>query len=150
MILDFDTDAVEPQKAFEALPAGQYLVEIDSVDVKDTKDGSGNYLKLGLRVLEGDAKGRMVFDQINLRNKNEKAKEIGRRVLAGLLECVGLVAERDMSRLVGRQAVARVVVENHEKYGAQNKVRGYKASDDFKPTATTTQPKARAWMKEGK
>jgi hypothetical protein len=65
----FDASTVEPNKPFEPLPPGRYVVQIVNSEMRPTKDGMGQYLWLELDVLEGAHAGRKLFDRLNLVNK---------------------------------------------------------------------------------
>ena len=124
--LDFATDAVEPQKAFEPLPPGRYRVGVRKVSIKPTKAGNGKRLNVELCVLDGDCKGRVVFHGINIQHSTPQAQEIGRRELAGLLLAAGMPGARDMAQLVGVEVVASLKVRPaRDGYEASNEVRGY-------------------------
>ena len=62
---DFST---EDRPAYEPLPEGYYnVIAIDS-EIRDTKAGTGNYLQFKFEVLDGQHKGRYIWDRFNLRN----------------------------------------------------------------------------------
>ena len=50
----FDAREVEPQAAFEPIPADKYLVVISASEMKTTKAGDGSYLELTFQIIEGD------------------------------------------------------------------------------------------------
>jgi len=84
----FDLSNVSEQKN-ETLPAGKYLCSVTEAEMKDTKDGTGAYIRAELTVMEGDAKNRKVFTNFNVKNKNPKAVEIGLSQLKSLLVNAG-------------------------------------------------------------
>jgi hypothetical protein len=116
----FDPSAVEPQEDFKVLPAGKYKVLVEESEIKGTKAGTGKYLKLKLKVLDGEAKGRVMFDQVNIDNPNQQCVEIGWRCLSALCRAVGITALSDSAQLVNKVALACVKVK-----GDQNEVRTY-------------------------
>jgi len=141
MILDYDPNEYETKGAFAAIPAGAYECMVQSVEMKQTKDKTGSYLKVTLVVTDGDYKGRLLFDNLNVRNKSEQAQKIGREALNGLLAAAEIPGERDMSVLVQRTVTAKVTVEKSEAYGEQNKVKGYLApSSGVKTTTAAAAP----------
>lgn len=126
LIMDFDTAAVEPQRAFEPLPAGKYPVAVRKVSVKPTKDGTGKRANFELVVLDGEHKGRVVFHGINVINKNEQAQIIGRGEIAGLLAALGISGEKDLAKTIGGEAIATLKVRPAANgYDASNEVKGY-------------------------
>jgi len=64
-----------------ALPAGNYLAHIVKSEMKATKAGTGHYLSLHFKVLEGECAGRMIFANLNLDNPNSTAVEIATKEL---------------------------------------------------------------------
>ena len=75
----FDATSVEPNKPFELLPPGRYVVQIVNSEMRPTKDGMGQLLWLELDVLEGACAGRKLFDRLNLVNANPTTVEIAQR-----------------------------------------------------------------------
>jgi hypothetical protein len=69
----FDATGVEPNAPLEALPPGDYRVQILQSEMRVTKAGTGQLLWLDMEVLEGPLKGRHVYDQLNLINPNPTA-----------------------------------------------------------------------------
>ena len=63
---------------FEPLPAGWYEVEIPAAEVRETKDGTGSYIRVRYNVIAFGYEGRVVFGNLNVRNRSAKAEEIGR------------------------------------------------------------------------
>ena len=132
----FDTNSVPPQDDFEVLPPGKYPVMIDKVEVRQTKAGTGYYISLTLTVLDGTAKNRKLFDNINIANPSDKCVEIGLRQLAALGKAVGLQAITDTSELLNRYCLAHVKVKDNA-----NDIRTYSAFDQqFLDTSIATQP----------
>jgi hypothetical protein len=72
----FDATSVEPTTAQELLPAGKYRAQIVESEMRVTKNGMGQFLWLMLDILEGEQKGRKIFDQLNLVNPNPTTVEI--------------------------------------------------------------------------
>ena len=97
--LDFDANTVEPKQSFDPIPAGKYLVGITESEMKRTKAGDGEYLKLTIQVLEGEHKGRLLWVQLNLRNKNPKTVEIALAELSAICRAVNTMMPRDSVEL---------------------------------------------------
>lgn len=73
------------------LPGGIYRLEVADADVKDTKAGTGKLIAGAIEVLEPDShKGRKFFFNINIRNPNPVAQNIGQEELAKLLRALGV------------------------------------------------------------
>lgn len=129
----FDPTSVEPQKAFEPLPRGDYSVMVVNTSVEKTKAGDGSMLAVELEVQAGPHARRKVFDRITLDNPSVQAVEIGQRQLSGLCHATGwLKPLRDSDALHGRTCVAKVGIEvdKNGKYADKNKVVAYTSSTD--------------------
>jgi len=63
--------------SMDCLPAGKYRVMITSVEDKETKTGTGRYLRLKMQVVDGQYTNWNTSDMINYQNDNPKAEEIG-------------------------------------------------------------------------
>ena len=79
----FDANTVQPQESFDVLPAGFYPVMITESEMKGTSTG-GQMLVLTLEVIEGQFKGRKVWERLNLVNNNEQAVQIAQRSLSAI------------------------------------------------------------------
>jgi hypothetical protein len=137
----FDANNVEPQEDFTPVPAGEYPVIINDSEMKGTSTG-GQMLVLTLQIVDGQYKGRLVWDRLNLVNKNPKAVEIAQRPLSAICRAVGIMAVQDSAQLHNKPMIARVTyVEAQGQYGAKNEVKAYKAmSGTENVTALQTKP----------
>jgi hypothetical protein len=125
--LDFATDEVEVQATYELLPEGSYPVNLTKVEMKPTKAGNGKRLVVSCKVTDGQHKGRSLMTGLNVKNANPVAEEIGRKQLRVLLQSVNLDGERDMSRLIGKECVALVVIRDGTGgYGPSNDIKAFK------------------------
>jgi hypothetical protein len=130
----FDASGVEPNAPLEALPPGDYKVQILQSEMRVTKAGTGQILWLDMEVREGPLKGRHVYDQLNLINPNPTAEEIAQRTLSAICHAVGKLQVADSEELHFLPLLVRVAV----KPNGYNEVKGYK------PVAKATQPAAPA------
>lgn len=112
---------------FEPLPAGDYNVQVSESTLNDTKAGTGQYIKLRLDITGPTHQGRVLFANINIRNPNPKAEEIGRQQLGSILRAIGLASLTDTDQLVGGQMNVKVTVKNDPTYGPGNEVKAFKA-----------------------
>ena len=132
---DFDAGSV-PIPSYEPIPPGWYAAEIDKAEVRDTKAGTGKYLKLELVILDEAHEGRRVFTQINLSNPNAQAVEIGQRQLANLAHACGITALRDSAELLQKQIDIKLKVKKDEGREPDNVVVGYRPLSDAAPAAS--------------
>lgn len=66
----------EQMNNYAPIPAGDYLMKIVKSDFKATKNNDGHYLSLEFEVVSGKMKGRKLFRNLNLINRNETAVRI--------------------------------------------------------------------------
>jgi len=136
----FNAGEVEPNTPFEPLPAGKYLAIITDSEMKATKSGDGRFLELVFEVIEGDCKGRKVWDRLNLENPNALAVKIARGQLSAICRAVGVMTPRDSVELHNLPLVVTVKVKRREDTGdLVNEVSGY-----AKKEAATGQPQQAA------
>ena len=112
---------------YSPLPAGWYKVRITEADIKETKAGTGNYIKVRYDVLDGTHAGRVVFGNLNLRNPNPKAEEIGRQQLSRLMLAMGLTQVTDTDQLIGGELSIKLAIQKSDQYGDSNDVKDWKA-----------------------
>jgi hypothetical protein len=129
MQFDFNpSDVPATEKSFEVLPAGWYTASITGAEVKATKSGTGQYLRVEYTISGPSGAGRKVWSNYNVRNENPKAESIGREQLAELCRCVGLARVNDTDQLLGANVSVKLKVrEASNGYEAQNEVQGHKS-----------------------
>lgn len=141
---------------FSPIPVGDYHVKVVQSDLTNTKAGTGQYIKLRLDVMGPSHQGRVLFTNINIRNPNPKAEEIGRQQLGSILRAIGLASLTDTDQLVGGELSVKVIIKQDEQYGAQNEIKGFKSvSGSVPPMSSPQQPAAQQsaaatppWMKK--
>ena len=110
---------------FQPIPAGKYSVYIEDISINETRAGTGQYLRLKLRVADGQPyANRIIWTYINFQNTNPVAERIGQQRLNQLLLSCGLHVIQDTDELLNRVVLAQVIVRE-----ASN---GYEASNDVK------------------
>jgi hypothetical protein len=112
---------------FEPLPAGWYTVTISEAELKSTKAGNGQYIKLRYDVTGPTHQGRVVFGNLNIKNPNAKAEEIGRQQLGDIMRAIGLAKVTDTDQLIGGNLSIKLDVKQDAQYGASNEVKGFKS-----------------------
>lgn len=121
----FDSNSVEPQGDFEVMPPGKYPVLIEAAEVKQTKAGTGVYLKLTFSVLDGKYKNCKLFENINIQNPNQQCVEIGLRTLAALGLAISVANISDTSQLLNKTCLASVKVAKDQAGNEQNQIRTF-------------------------
>ena len=114
----FNAQEVEPSRRFDPIPAGQYLAVIAESELKKTKEGTGQYLELKLRIVEGPFTDRLLWDRLNLTNSNPIAENYAKAALSAICRAVDVMAPNDSAELHNRIHVSRVPVDRTE-YGQQ-------------------------------
>jgi hypothetical protein len=129
MQFDFNpSDVPATEKSFEVLAPGWYTASITGAEVKQTKSGTGQYLRVEYTISGPSGAGRKVWSNYNVRNENPKAESIGREQLAELCRCVGLARVNDTDQLLGANVSVKLKVrEASGGYEAQNEVQGHKS-----------------------
>jgi hypothetical protein len=130
---------------FEPLPAGWYTATISQSELKATKAGNGQYIKLRYDITGPTHQGRVVFGNLNIKNPNPKAEEIGRQQLGDIMRAIGLAKVTDTDQLIGGQIAIKLEVKQDEQYGASNEVKGFKSvSGSVAPAAASIPAKTAA------
>ena len=124
--LDFNANDVEPATEYQPLPAGKYLTEITASELKQTKSGNGNYLELEFTVLDGDCRGRKVWDRLCLTHTNDLTQKIARGKLSAVCRAVGVMQPRDSVELHNLPLVVTVKCKTRKDTGEiTNEIKGY-------------------------
>lgn len=120
---------------YDPLPAGWYNAHITAAELKPTKDGSGQYIKVRYDITGPSHQGRVVFGNLNIKNASAKAEEIGRQQLGEIMRAIGLAKVTDTDQLIGGILSIKLDVRAAtEQYAAQNDVKGFKAITGSAPT----------------
>lgn len=121
---------------FSPIPDGSYNAAIKSAELTPTKDGTGQFIKLRLDILGPTHSGRVIFSNLNIKNKSSAAENIGRQQLASIMKAIGLATVTDTDQLIGAQLSIKVGTRPaSEQYAAQNEVKSYSAiSGSFTPS----------------
>lgn len=120
---------------YEPLPAGWYTATITQAELKQTKNGSGEYIKLRYDITGPSHQGRVVFGNLNIKNASARAEEIGRQHLGELMRSIGLAKVTDTDQLIGGSLQIKIDIRAAtEQYAAQNEVKGFKAITGSAPT----------------
>jgi hypothetical protein len=132
----FEADAMPvSDKSYEPLPAGWYTASITAAELKNTKAGTGQYIAIRYDIIGPSHQGRIVFGNLNIRNPNPKAEEIGRQQLGEVMRAIGIAKVADTDELIGGQLSIKVDIRSSEQYGDQNEVKGFKAIAGSTPPA---------------
>ena len=95
----FDANKVQPSVALEVLPSAFYPVTITESENKETSKKDGSFLALTMTVIDGQYKGRKIFDNLNLVNKNAQAVQIAQETLSAICHATGVMVVQDSNQL---------------------------------------------------
>lgn len=148
-ILDFNAADVEPaDNDFTPLPVGDYKMAVTNTEIKETKSNAQNkYLSVTLEVLEGNYKGRLVFENLNLWRAGTSEKDritvkIAQQKLSGICRAVGNLKIKDTSELHNKPIIATLKIRPASgDYGERNEVAKYRSINggNTLPTSTPAQ-----------
>lgn len=125
---DFSND----KETGAGIEAGKYVAKVEEATLNTTKSGDGEYIKVKFR-LEG---GQIVYHNFNIKNKNDKATEIGRGQMKAFMRVAGKADPNKLKspeELVGLSATISIKMDDKgDGYGAQPRI-----------TSFTSAPKAK-------
>ena len=124
----FNAHDVEPNTAFEPIPAGKYLAAIIASETKQTKSGGGSYLELTFSILDGEYKGRQLWSRLNLSNPNATAVKIARGDLSAICRAINVMQPKDSVDLHNLPLVINVKLKKRtDNDELTNEIKGYEA-----------------------
>lgn len=140
--IDFNAEEFyeEPRGGdFQPVPAGNYQAQIIQDEEKVSKNGD-RYVQLTVQIAEGQFKGRLLWDSLNLWHSNEKPRSIARATFASICKAVGVKSPRDTSAILNKTLVIGVGIRHNDYKGKEeNHIKVYLPTTN-QPTATTPAP----------
>jgi len=123
----FDPNAHEPSKDFGVLPPGKYTCLVENAELKDTRAGTGKFVKVTLKVLEvGPHENRKLFDNINVFNPSENCQSMGIAQLSALGRAAECFPLGDTNDIIDKVVTAVVNVKKRNDTGEdQNNIQTY-------------------------
>lgn len=83
----------EQQNNYEPIPPGEYSVQMESVEEKQTASGEGVMWNLKMKIVSDKYKGRTFFLSYNVENKNNQTQEIARREIGNIARLIGVSSD---------------------------------------------------------
>lgn len=112
------------------LPNGDYVMVIDSSQIKATKAKTGHYLALTFKVLSpASHKGKVVFENLNLDNPNPIAVEIAEKTLNTICQACNKPGVEDSDELHGIPMLISIVEDDSNPQYPGNKITAYNEVD---------------------
>ena len=133
--LNFDANNVPPTSPFDPIPNNSYRAHATESEVKPTASGTGKYLQITWEVLDGEFKGRKVWQRLNIVNANAQAQEIAQRELSAICHATGVLKLTNSAQLHHIPVMLKVVVKKDGDRDPQNEVKKVSSVDGAK-TAT--------------
>lgn len=133
----FRTDDHGEMNDFSAVPSGDYIAKVVKSEMKDAsakaKDPNGKYLSLHFEIMSpAKFKGKKLFSNLNLINKNPQAVEIANNELATICRAVGKATIADSAELHGiplKLKVAQVNDNRGADFPLKNDIKMYSPAD---------------------
>jgi hypothetical protein len=135
--INFDASTVAPQTGFEPVPNGTYRAMIVESEVKPTKDSNGQYLQLTWQILEGECKGRKIWDRLNIQNPSSEAQRIGQAQLSAVCHATGVLKLTTSQQLHNIPCDVKTVVKESKGYEPKNEIKSYKSVPGSSAPAAT-------------
>ena len=118
----------QSESNYDLIPPGWYTAKITKAEVKATKNGTGQYIAVRYDIVGPSHQGRVVFGNLNIKNANPAAENIGREQLGQIMRAIGLARVTDSDQLVGGDLQIKVAIrEAKDGYEASNDIKGFKA-----------------------
>lgn len=111
------------KKSFEPLNEGDYLVSMNRIEEKTTRNG-GTMLSVSFKVEEGESKNRLIFDSFMVSGSSKKALEISKERISKYLKAIGINGGLEgigndyskLSNFTGTPFIAHVKVKEGDTY----------------------------------
>lgn len=131
MVLNFDASKIEISSGFELIPNGDYKALIIDTEWKENKAKTGGYLNLKVEIIDGQYKGRVFFEMLNLQNANPKAVEIAEQTLAKICLAINKPNVKDSSEILNIPLMVKMgSTPAQNGYEAQNKIKNFSAMNN--------------------
>lgn len=115
MDLSLDLTGVSEMQGNSPVPPGEYNVVIAATEYKESKRGTGGYLRMQYKISDGPHNGRSVFDNLNLWHEQQNTRYIAQSRLKAIAKAVGHPNPnfiRNTDELLGGRMLVRVSVSD--------------------------------------
>lgn len=126
--ITLNKDDLPEGQNFDPIPEGWYTAQIKAAELKNTKANDGQYIAVQYAVTGPTHAGRVVFGNLNIKNRNSEAERIGMGQLGSVMGAIGLAKIEDTDQLIGGNLQIKVGMSKpQEGYEQRNEVKGWKA-----------------------
>lgn len=139
---DWSHDDYDSPMDFEIIPEGtEVKLKAEEAEEKETSSG-GEMIAATFVIVEGEHKGRKIWQNFNTVNKSEKAQNFGRRMIAGWARAAGKPNAKNTDELLERPFWAKLGVEKGTgQYKDKNTIASFLMPDGEASSATKSEPK---------
>jgi hypothetical protein len=99
LIQAFNANNYDPTQGVGGLPIGRHPVVICASEIKGTKDNSGGFLQLDLRIIDGPQQGTVGAYRLNLYNSSQQAVDIANKQMSAVCHVTGVFNVTDSQQL---------------------------------------------------
>lgn len=134
--MGFNTE--EYKDEFEQLPAGTYMTTLSDIELKDTQDGAGKFVKMTFEVLNDEYAGRKIFG--NFLYEHPEHAKIGLTQISNFLRAIGKSGGfeiEDLYNYADQRVDIRMGMVTKGKNKGQTTIRAFvnpNANDNVAPT----------------
>jgi Protein of unknown function (DUF669). len=126
----WDTESVAPAKPRGPLPNGTYTVEIIETMTKKTRAG-GQMVTFVFEVLEGEFRGRRVYENLNVCNANVNVQARARADVSAIIAACGLRKATNPDELLRTPMTIKLAQRKNKESGdMEQTVLGYEIATD--------------------
>lgn len=145
----FDAEQVDPKKALDPIPAGEYVAVIVESEEKENSKGTGSYHQFTFEVTEGDYKGRKLWARLNLKNPSDEAVGIARAELSAMCRAAGVMKPSDSTDLHNLPMKIKVGLQpRKDTKELTNVIKGYIPREAASPSNSKPAPTTPPWKKK--
>lgn len=127
---------------FAPIPVGDYTLQVNATELKQTRDGSGQFIKVEFSVVAPSHQGRKLFTNFNIYNRNPEAERIGRSQFKAFNDACGIPPVQDTDELCGHVVLAHVTIEKDKtgRYDDQNRLSKFRRAESAPSVAAAPAP----------
>ena len=125
--ISFTEQEIAEAGKYDLIPAGNYVAQVIKSELKQNANGNGNRLSLYFQIIEGELRGRTLYQDITIRNTNETAMKIGREQMAEIAKACNLTKIGDSSEIHNVPMQIRVAIREDKtgQYDPRNEIRKF-------------------------
>lgn len=132
--LNINLSDLPESQGYDLIPDGWYRAKIKGAELKATKANDGQYIAVQYQI----ESGRVVFGNLNIKNRNPEAERIGLQQLGEVMGAIGLPKIQDTDQLIGSDLMIKIgTSKKQEGYEQRNEVKGFKAIEGGAPPMPT-------------